>query len=119
MFKGLLSGLMLVIVSELFAAQPILFQNDELINLEISGDFNAIRKGKHESKLKRAYHPISIVQNDSTKGLSDAILAEAQVRGENRLKKCEFPPLRIDLKKVKIWTPQYLKMQKKLKWLRM
>ena len=99
MFKGLLAGLMLVIVSELFAVEPMLFQNDNIINLEISGDFNAIRKGKRESKLKRAYHPISIVQNDLAKGLSSAILAHAQVRGENRLKKCEFPPLRIDLKK--------------------
>ncbi len=115
MFKGLLSGLMLVMAFELFAGEPTLFQNDKLINLEISGDFNAIRKGKRESKSKRAYHPISIVHNDSTKDLSNAILAEAQVRGEYRLKNCKFPPLRIDLKKGANMDTSIFKNAKKVK----
>lgn len=116
MLKNMIISLNFITLMSVAVAEiPPLFQNDKLINIEISGDMKAIRKGRHESYLKRAYHPITIVEKNEVINPSTAILAEMQVRGDNRLKKCDFPPLKINLKKEVNMNASIFKGAKKVK----
>ncbi len=116
MIKSIFCLINIIAVSAVFAGDnPALFQNDKLINIEISGDMKAIRKGRHESYLKRAYHPITIVEKNGVVDPATAIIAEMQVRGDNRLKKCDFPPLKINLKKDVNMNTSIFKGAKKVK----
>ncbi len=96
---------------------PILFNSDAPLNLEISGDFNTIflDKAHTNDTTKRRLHDVSVLFNDSALNLNGNLAGKVQVRGWNRLKVCEFPPLKLKLDKNIPETGNLFSNAKKLK----
>lgn len=73
-------------------AQP-LFENDEVLEIELSGPLHEIFKDKHDEVLEEKPFVLE------AEGVHHGI--EVRVRGNSRIRLCTFPPLRLDFDKDK------------------
>ncbi|MGB1241647.1 MAG: hypothetical protein ACPG49_03945 [Chitinophagales bacterium] len=86
-----------VISPEELAANDLLFDSEEILELTLTADLKAVKKDIGE---KRESHPATITyQNEEGKTI--ALDLKVKTRGNSRRSKnmCDFPPLRLDFKR--------------------
>jgi hypothetical protein len=87
MLKNAVTFIGLMLSASLWAAQPTLFENEEVIDVTLSGPLTAMIE---ESKKGRK-HPFRLRVGE------EEMEIQARLRGKSRLRVCEFPPIRLVL----------------------
>jgi hypothetical protein len=89
----ILTGILLILFTQLFAQDAALFQTQEPVHLRATGSIKSIKKNSNDSTLvtgKFEYEQDSVWIS---------VPVKARVRGNFRLKNCFFPPLKLKFNK--------------------
>ena len=85
--KYLLAGMLLMLVSP--AGASTLFEDSSVLEVELTGPLTSVFKDRKE----RAEQPFVLAANDVEHSI------KVRLRGNNRVRACSFPPLRLRFQK--------------------